>query len=106
MQSLLASLMACQHRLPDDVVHDIIRSAVEGDRRFISEALSCDLIGMNSELMTKCIEFVADCLLPALGQPKLSDVTNDGSSPCKGRQLSRHLLAQGAGPHAWTCLPK
>merc|ERR1712178_136105 len=49
-----------QRKLPDDVVHDIIRSAVECERRFICEALSCDLIGMNSELMTKYIEFVAD----------------------------------------------
>merc|ERR1712061_666083 len=39
-----------QHRLPEDVVHGIIRSAVEVERRFICEALSCDLIGMNSEL--------------------------------------------------------
>ena len=93
-------------KLTDDAVREMIQGVVTMDRHFTWEALSCDLIGMNSELMTKCIEFVADCLLPALGQPKLSDVTNDGSSPCKGRQLSRHLLAQGAGPHAWTCLPK
>ena len=45
MQSLLASFMACQHGLPDDVVHDIIRSAVEVERRFISEALSCGMGG-------------------------------------------------------------
>merc|ERR1712165_285582 len=52
-----------QHKLPDDIVHGIIRSAVEVERRFICEALSCDLIGMNSELMTRYIEFVADRLL-------------------------------------------
>merc|ERR1712099_53008 len=56
-----------QNKLPDDVVHEIIRSAVEVERRFICEALSCDLIGMNSELMTRYIEFVADRLLAALG---------------------------------------
>merc|ERR1719223_2171351 len=49
-----------QNKLPDDVVHDIIRGAVDTERRFICDALSCDLIGMNSELMTKYIEFVAD----------------------------------------------
>merc|ERR1719433_831047 len=65
-----------QHRLPDDVVHDIIRSAVEVERRFICEALSCDLIGMNSELMTRYIEFVADRLLAALGHSKLFGSTN------------------------------
>jgi len=65
-----------QHKLPDDVVHDIIRSAVEVERRFICEALSCDLIGMNSELMTRYIEFVADRLLVALGHSKLYGASN------------------------------
>merc|ERR1711934_1351553 len=65
-----------QHRLPDDVVHDIVRSAVEVERRFICEALSCDLIGMNSELMTRYIEFVADRLLAALGHLKLYGASN------------------------------
>merc|ERR1719215_2229778 len=49
-----------ENRLPEDVVQNIIRGAVEAERHFICEALSCDLIGMNSELMTKYIEFVAD----------------------------------------------
>ena len=40
------------------------------------EALSCDLIKMNSELMTTYIEFVADRLLTALGHSKLFDSTN------------------------------
>merc|ERR1719323_2521664 len=65
-----------QHKLPDDVVHDIIRSAVEVERRFICEALSCDLIGMNSELMTRYIEFVADRLLTALGHSKVFGASN------------------------------
>jgi len=64
------------HRLPEDVVHDIIRGAVEVERRFICEALSCDLIGMNSELMVRYIEFVADRLLVALGHSKLFGSTN------------------------------
>merc|ERR1712232_1391543 len=59
------------NKLPDDVVHDMIRGAVAVERRFICEALSCDLIGMNNELMTRYIEFVADRLLSALGHPKL-----------------------------------
>merc|ERR1711959_98999 len=59
-----------------DVVHDIIRGAVDVERKFICEALSCDLIGMNSELMTKYIEFVADRLLTSLGHPKLFNAAN------------------------------
>merc|ERR1711972_892200 len=65
-----------QHPLPEDVVHEIIRGAVEVERRFICEALSCDLIGMNSDLMTKYIEFVADRLLNALGHTKLFESQN------------------------------
>merc|ERR1712217_1010398 len=60
-----------QHPLPEDVVNVIIRGAVAVERKFICEALSCDLIGMNSELMTRYIEFVADRLLTALGHTKL-----------------------------------
>jgi len=65
-----------EHRLPEDVVHNIVRGAVEAERHFICEALSCDLIGMNSELMTKYIEFVADRLLTALGHSKLFGSSN------------------------------
>merc|ERR1719160_1099721 len=49
-----------KHKLSDDTVHEIIRGAVEVEREFICEALSCDLIGMNAEQMTRYIEFVAD----------------------------------------------
>merc|ERR1711920_855303 len=65
-----------QRQLPEHVVHDIIRGAVDVERRFICEALSCDLIGMNNELMTRYIEFVADRLLTALGHSKLFNAVN------------------------------
>jgi len=71
---LLYSML--QHKLPEDVVHDMIRGAVDTERKFICEALPCDLIGMNSELMTRYIEFVADRLLSALGHTKLYNSTN------------------------------
>merc|ERR1712228_980720 len=65
-----------QHQLPEDVVHDIVRGAVAAERRFICDALPCDLIGMNSETMTKYIEFVADRLLTSLGHPKIFEASN------------------------------
>ena len=65
-----------QHPLPEDVVHAIVRGAVDVERQFICEALSCDLIGMNSELMVRYIQFVADRLLSALGHDKLLDAIN------------------------------
>jgi ribonucleoside-diphosphate reductase subunit M2 len=72
--SLLYNML--QNKLPDAVVHDMIRGAVAAERQFICEALSCDLIGMNNELMTKYIEFVADRLLVSLGHPKLYNAVN------------------------------
>merc|ERR1712137_131596 len=65
-----------QNQLPEDVVHGIVRGAVDAERRFICEALPCDPIGMNSELMTSYIEFVADRLLTALGHSKLFGASN------------------------------
>merc|ERR1712113_492824 len=65
-----------QNKLPEDIVHGIVWGAVAAERAFICDALPCDLIGMNSELMTKYIEFVADRLLTALGHPKIFDASN------------------------------
>lgn len=48
-------------------VLQIVTSAVELEREFICEALPVRLIGMNSELMSDYIEFVADVLLEDLG---------------------------------------
>merc|ERR1712018_599427 len=56
--------------------HDIVRGAVAAERQFICEALPCDLIGMNNDMMTRYIEFVADRLLASLGHPKLFDSAN------------------------------
>merc|ERR1712187_418620 len=64
------------NKLPEDVVHGIVRGAVEVERRFTCEALSWDLIGMSAKLMTKYIEFVADRLLTALGHGKLCGYAN------------------------------
>jgi len=65
-----------QNKLPEDVVHGIVSGAVEVERRFICDALPCDLIGMNNDLMTRYIEFVADRLLVSLGHAKLFFVSN------------------------------
>merc|ERR1712146_276314 len=47
-----------QNKLPDDVVHEIIRGAVAVEEQFICEALSCDLVGMNSDLMRRYIQLL------------------------------------------------
>lgn len=57
-------------------IHDIIKECVEIETEFICEALPCKLIGMNSELMTQYIQFVADRLCVQLGYPKIYNATN------------------------------
>ncbi len=49
---------------------EIFKDAVDIEKEFICEALPCRLIGMNSELMSQYIEFVADRLLVQLGYNK------------------------------------
>jgi ribonucleoside-diphosphate reductase subunit M2 len=57
-------------------IHEIIKEAVEIEMEFICEALPCRLIGMNSQMMTQYIQFVADRLCVQLGYDKIYDVTN------------------------------
>lgn len=56
--------------------HDIIGEALASEKNFICEALPCALIGMNSDLMSQYLEFVADHLLVDLGYPRLFFATN------------------------------
>lgn len=57
-------------------IYEIIRDAVKIEQEFLTDALSVDLIGMNSRLMTQYIEYVADRLLVELECPKLYHATN------------------------------
>jgi len=57
-------------------VYEIIKEAVDIETEFICEALPCKLIGMNSQLMTQYIQFVADRLCLQLGYDKIYNVTN------------------------------
>eukprot|EP00271_Cylindrocystis_brebissonii_P018430 TRINITY_DN5207_c0_g2_i1.p1 TRINITY_DN5207_c0_g2~~TRINITY_DN5207_c0_g2_i1.p1 ORF type:complete len:348 (+),score=65.66 TRINITY_DN5207_c0_g2_i1:327-1370(+) len=71
---LLYSLL--QNKLSEARVRQIVTDAVEIEREFVCEALSCDLVGMNSKLMSEYIDFVADRLLLALGYSKHFNASN------------------------------
>lgn len=58
-------------RLSQTDVERIVGEAVKNEKEFITEAIPCALIGMNSALMSKYIEFVADRLLTGLGHEKM-----------------------------------
>lgn len=65
-----------QNKLPKGKIEEIILDAVEIEKEFILDALPVRLIGMNSELMSQYIEFVADRLLMELGCEKQFNVSN------------------------------
>ena len=55
----------------EETIHALIREAVTIEKKFIIEAIPCNMIGMNSLLMGEYIEFVADRLLMQLGFSKI-----------------------------------
>ena len=46
-----------------DRIYEIVTNAVLIEKEFITESLSCELIGMNKNLMSQYIEYIADRLL-------------------------------------------
>ena len=50
--------------------------AVEIEKEFIIDSIPCRMIGMNSDMMTQYIEFVADRLVMQLGYPKIYNSKN------------------------------
>jgi ribonucleotide reductase beta subunit family protein with ferritin-like domain len=65
-----------QKKIDKSRIYEIIKEAVEIETEFICEALPCKLIGMNSDLMTQYIKFVADRLVVQLGYKKIYNVAN------------------------------
>jgi ribonucleoside-diphosphate reductase subunit M2 len=65
-----------QKKTDKNRVYEIIKEAVEIETEFICQALPCKLIGMNSDLMTQYIKFVADRLVLQLGYKKIYNVSN------------------------------
>ena len=62
--------------LSEEMLHRIIGDAVTIEKEFVCDALSCALVGMNADLMSTYIEFVADRLLVQLGASKLYNAVN------------------------------
>ena len=64
------------NQLEKENVQEIIADAVEIEKEFVTESLPVRLIGMNSDLMSQYIEFVADRLLVELGNNKIYNTSN------------------------------
>ncbi len=74
-----ACLLYTKHlvnKLPKATVEKIIVDAVAIEKEFVTESLPVKLIGMNADLMSQYIEFVADRLLVELGNDKVYNASN------------------------------
>lgn len=55
------------NKVSEERIREILSSALEIEKEFITESLPVSLIGMNAELMKKYLEYVTDNLLIDLG---------------------------------------
>ena len=74
--AVLLYKMLGEKRLSDAEIIMIVSEAVAIEKEFICEALPCRLIGMNAQLMSQYIEFVADRLLQQFGVKKVFQSSN------------------------------
>jgi ribonucleoside-diphosphate reductase beta chain len=65
-----------ENKLSKERLIEIIGSALEIEKEFISESLPVSLIGMNSDLMKQYLEYVSDRLLIDLGVGKIYNSEN------------------------------
>lgn len=64
------------NKLTTEKVHELFNDAVEIETEFITESLPVSLLGMNCNLMTQYIKYVADRWLVLLDYPKLYNAVN------------------------------
>jgi len=65
-----------ENKVPKERIREIIVSALNIEREFITESLPVSLIGMNAKLMTQYLEFVTDRLLLEFGCEKEYNASN------------------------------
>ena len=90
-----------------EIVFNIMKDAVDLEKEFICESIPCDMIGMNTKMMSDYIEFVADRLLQQLNFNKLFNKANpfdfmdkiglDGKSNFFEKRVSEYSLGSHAG---------
>ena len=65
-----------REKCPSKDIHKIVQWACEVESEFITEALPCKLIGMDSGEMTQYIQFVADRLMTQFGEQPIYNAKN------------------------------
>jgi ribonucleotide reductase beta subunit family protein with ferritin-like domain len=64
------------YKLDESVVMSIIQEAVDIETVFITDSISCSMLGMNVDMMKQYIKFVGDRLMMQLGYKKIYNVSN------------------------------
>jgi ribonucleotide reductase beta subunit family protein with ferritin-like domain/glutaredoxin len=65
-----------RHKPTQSDVTDIVSEAVEHEKEFITASIPCRLVGMNDQLMSEYIEYVADRLMLQLGYSAIYHTKN------------------------------
>jgi ribonucleoside-diphosphate reductase beta chain len=65
-----------KNKIPQQIINDVFKEAIEIEKEFITESIPCHMIGMNADLMKQYIEFVSDRLLMQLGYQKIWNSSN------------------------------
>jgi len=68
--------LKAEMRLDEKVVKTIIEEAVEIETIFITDSISCAMLGMNVAMMKQYVRFVGDRLMIQLGYDKIYNVAN------------------------------
>ena len=100
-----------REKLDDNTIFQIVVEALEIEREFITEALPCRLIGMDSQSMIEYIKFVAQRLLTQLGVTQhsimatnpfdwMENISLEGKTNFFEKRVgdySKHILVEGDG---------
>jgi ribonucleotide reductase beta subunit family protein with ferritin-like domain len=73
---MLSHMISDENAVPEEIVHAMIKEAVEIELEFIIDSIPCAMIGMNSKLMSQYIKYVADVLVSQLGYETIYKSTN------------------------------
>lgn len=101
---LLYSMLS--NRLDQSIVHNLFKEAVDIEKEFITDAIPCNLIGMNSGMMKEYIEYVCDRLLKQLDYDPIYNSQNpfdfmelislEGKTNFFEKRVSEYSLAMDA----------
>ena len=72
----LSHMITDENAVPEEIVHAMVKEAVDIELEFITESIPCAMIGMNSKLMSNYIKYVADMLVSQLGYEVIYKSTN------------------------------